>query len=284
MKAKTSSLNKVMADSFSAGTPTYMIFNTFQEYVFPRDEGRIDQSNIYKVLNDINVMYNQAMDTITPVVTAVGDSNATVAIASPFDFGTLPQAFSFTSDNCALHKSGDTIFVLFTWNIGPGYGVLQGCFNDSTGDIRVDVVDCVLYSDQNKYCTRLSISGNQITHHFTVKFVSADGIGTIAVSFVGTGVSKSDNTEDYFLIKYNYLTRDGATGITNHDARYYRFNVAANEDSLRAYPVNGFAKEDIADPRNYSSLLDTMTMFKLDGSDNATKLSDFANGSIKLTY
>jgi len=36
MKAKTSSLNKVMADSFSAGTPTYMIFNTFQEYVFPR--------------------------------------------------------------------------------------------------------------------------------------------------------------------------------------------------------------------------------------------------------
>lgn len=72
--------------------------------------------------------------------------------------------------------------------------------------------------------------------------------------------------------------------ITNHDARYYRFNVAANEDSLRAYPGNGFEKEDITDPRNYSSLLDTMTMFKLDGSDNATNLGDFANGSIKLTY
>jgi hypothetical protein len=287
LKTKAHSLSKSAIDTFSSGFPTFRIFNAFQEYVVSRDQGVIDQSNIYKVLNDVDGLFQNALDTTTPHNGTFGDSITNYTVESPFNFGTGPRKYSYISDHFALHKSGDTIFALLTWTwerAGENqktYGVTQSSFNNLTGEMLVDLVAFVDYTAMDDYCYRMYIQGNKLTHKFDFKYVGANGVTPSgAVSIIGSGISKSANNSDYFIIK---MIDDGQLKAYP-DGRYFKFTVTSNEDSLRAYAREGYEKSAIADPDGYLQKIDSMNFFALNGSDNAIKLTDFKNGSILLQH
>jgi hypothetical protein len=288
LKAKTNLLPKKSAmDTFHSGVPTYRIFNAFREYIESRDQGVIDQSNVYKVLSDVDGFIQNALDSTTPHTGTFGDSIAAYTVESPFNFGTVARKYSFVSDHFALQKSGDTIFSLLTWTwerAGENqktYGATQASFNNATGDMEVDLVALVDYTSMDDYCYRMYIHGNKVSHKFDFKYVGANGVTSSgAVSMIGSGISKSANNNDYFIIKM--IDNNQLTTFTN--GRYYKFSVSSNEDSLRAYAVTGYDKATIEDPDNYIQKIDSMNFWALNGSDNATKVSDFKNSSINLNH
>jgi hypothetical protein len=286
-KPKANSLLKSEADTFSSGIPTFRVFNAFQEYIESRDQGKIDQSNIYKVLSDVDGFFQNALDSTTPHMGTFGDSAVTYLVESPFNFGVSPRKYSYVSDHFALNKCGDTIFALltWTWHMTGGdqttYGVTQANFNNATGDLEIDLVALVDYTAMDDYCYRMYLHGNKISHRFDFKYVGANGVTTSgAVSMIGSGISKSANNNDYFLVKMI----DDNQLKTYPNGRYYKFSVASNEDSLMAYATNGYEKTDIDDPNGYLQIIDSLSFFALDGSNNAIKLADFKNSSILLQY
>lgn len=287
LKSKANSLLKSEVDTFSSGIPTFRVFNAFQEYIESRDQGKIDQSNIYKVLSDVDGFFQNALDSTTPHTGTFGDSTITYLVESPFNFGTNPRKYSYVSDHFALNRYGDTIFALLTWtwhrtgDDQTTYGVTQANFNNATGDLEIDLVALVDYTAMDDYCYRMYIHGNKISHRFDFKYVSANGVTPYgAISMIGSGISMSANSKDYFLIK---MIDDGQLK-TYSDGRYYKFSVASNEDSLRAYAMIGYEKADIDDPDGYLQKIDSLNFFALDGSNNAIKLADFKNGSVLLHH
>lgn len=292
--------------------PTYIIFNALREY----DSGStgFDHTNMYKVLYDAGVFYNNALTEIknlhtTYVLDTIGDSmviNDTVfnlegdslfPVKSPFDFGTGDKAYKYGNEWSALAKIKDRIYALLSWGgteeDGTSfYGVIESNFNEESGDIVLDVVNLVLYGSGEMYTNRMSLQGNEKTHYFTIRLAipRAEELKGKATSLIGTGVSKSDGSDDYFLLKVksNYFKKeiwdgDSVTYIPMFpEGRYYKFNANATEDSLRNYPNWGFSRDSIADPKGYLSILDTLEFFDLHGKDNPSTVNDFYKGKIKL--
>lgn len=283
----TSSTSAVRAvtTSWDSGNPAYEIFNAFQEYVFPRDEGVIDTSNVYKLLFEAGNSYDRAVDSAVELP-------ALTVIVSPFDFEDVAGSYTHASSNYALLKDGDTVHALLTWiwDEDPkfSYGVFKGDFNTATGDIELDMAYLVDYppdgdpdGGDSNYCLRTYISGNEDTHSFTLR---ASKVGTqdgyYAISMVGTGISRSDNPDNYFLLKI--IDNDNLSGYP--EGRYYKFSAGADETAFKAHPINGYAVGEFNDPDGYTAILDSMTFFSLDGSDHATSVSDFLNSDLVLKY
>jgi len=264
--------------SWDSGNPVYEIFNAFQEYTYPDDEGVIDVSNIYKLLFEAGNTYNNAVDDVTALTAAT-------AIASPFDFGNDTVSYTHASDSYALAKDGDTVSALLTWiwDESPkmSYGVIEGTFNETTGDLSLDMVYLVDYEGDSDYCLRMQISGNESTHQFTVKTSkTGSNEGSYSISMIGTGVSQSESEDDYFLLKI--IDNDNLGSYTS--GRYYKFSSSADEDTLRAHEIDGYALEDIVDPNGYADTIEAMTFFALDGSDHALTTDDFTSTDLTLDY
>lgn len=267
------------------GNPTYEIFNAFREYEFPRDEGVIDTSNVYKLLFEANHSYDDA-------VREVVELPELTVIDSPFDFGAVSRSYTHASSEYALSEDGDTVYALLTWiwDEDPkfSYGVFEGSFDTITGDVEVDMVYLVDYppggnpeGEDGDYCLRTYISGNEDTHFFTLR-TSKVGTGDsyYAISMIGTGISRSDNADDYFLMKI--IDNDNLSGYP--DGRYFKFPASADEGDLIGYSVFGYTLGEIDDPDNYAEILDGLEFFSLDGSDHATSTDDFLNSDLILEY
>lgn len=267
-----------VTSGWTSGNPAYEVFRLLQEYEYPRDEGIIDVSNIYKALWEAGVQYDNALDIVQelPVPTV---------ISPPFDFGNDPVTYTHASDHAALALDGDTIKALLTWiwDESPtmSYGVIEGSFNDTTGDIGLDMVYLVDYEGDSDYCLRTFIAGNKISHSFTLRTVKCGTAeGAYAISMIGAGISQSDNVGDYFLLK----AIDNGNLADFPEGRWFRALASANEDDLMAEPDTGSGLADIADPNNYAETINGLTFFALDGSDNATSVDDFLNSSLILDY
>lgn len=267
-----------LTTDWTSGNPVYEIFNAFQDYQYPEDEGVIDVSNIYKLLFEAGTQYSTAIDTVAELTTPA-------TITSPFDFGNTPRTYSYASDNYALEQDGDTTYALLTWiwDESPkmSYGVIEGSFNQTTGDLELHMVYLVDYESENDYCLRTYISGNEKTHQFTLKASKCGATeGSYAISIIGTGISESESADDYFLLKI--IDNDNLAAYP--EGRYYKFSSSADEDDLRAHPIDGFALAEVEDPNNYADTLDTLTFFALDGTDHATSVDDFSNSSLTLDF
>lgn len=260
------------AEDWSPKGPTFEIFNLLREYVYPRDEGILDMSNIYKFLFEVSEQYSIATILTEPL-------NSPKAIKSPYNFGTDPVTYTDASGHYALSRNGDTINALLTWIWNNNeYAVIEGSFNDTSGELSFNLAYLVDYEGDADFCIRTSVSGNKLTHNFTLKyFKCTTGEGGYILSAMGTGISRSENPNDYFLIKM--IDNDSLTS-----AKYYKFSASANEEELKNYPTQGYALSEIGDPENYASVLDSMSFFPLDMSEAPTSVSDFANPELTLNY
>lgn len=277
MLVKSVGVTKVTT-AWSSGNPVYEIFNAFREYQFPRDEGVIDVSNVYKLLFEAGNNYTSAL-------TEVELLPSPVTIAPPFDFGNTPKTYTDASETDALTSDEGTVDAILTWiwNESPkmSYGVLEGGFNEDTGDLTLDMAYLVDYEGPSDYCLRAFISGNDTTHEFTLKLAKFNsGSGAYAISMIGAGVSQSDNPDDYFLLKI--IDNDNLAEFP--EGRFFRFAASSSETELMAHPVNGYALEDVSDPNGYADTIGAMTFFALDGSDHATSVGSFSDSELKLQY
>jgi hypothetical protein len=287
---------KVSTD-WDSGNPAYEVFNVFRQYLYPQHDGIIDISNLYKLLYEAGSHYDNAIssssdsDTSENLEKADSDSTAVQELASateilpPFDFGNTARSYTHASNNYALSTDGDTVYAILTWiwDEDPtySYGVIEGSFNSTSGDLTLDMVYLVDYEGDSDYCLRTYITGNDTTHQFTVKLSKYNtGENAYAMSMIGTGVSQSDDENDYFLLKMK--DNDNLSEYTN--GRYFRFAADSDEDALAAASHLGYDYADIEDANNYADTLDGMTFFALDGSDHATSVSDFTNSDLTLDY
>ena len=281
--ATQSAVNAPQFRAFAFGTPTYEIFNTLREYINDRDEGVIGLSNIYKLLYQAGEFY----EGFAANPTALGTPTA---ISSPFDFGTSPVTYTHalnddsTDDHgYAIMQDGDTVYALLTWTVttpgtGKEYGVMEGNYNDVTGDVHINLVCFCDYDTPPDYCLRTELTGNANTHTFTLRIVKYNPPGGYAVTMVGTGVSQSSDSTDYFLFK---ISDDSYTN------RYYKFYASADEDDFIVFQENGYADASSVpggDPDGYDSILSGITPFALDGSDNARDVTDFTGSTVLLTF
>lgn len=292
-------LSLKITTEWESGNPAYEIFNVLREYEYPRDEGVIDVSNIYKLLFEAGTQYSNAVDEINSAGDSEGDSDSEDAsetkfavsselatpavVASPFDFGNDPVTYTHASDHYALALDGDAVQALLTWiwDESPtmSYGVLEGSFNGTTGDITLDMAYLVDYEGEDDYSLRTFVSGNKISHQFTLKIAKCGhSSGVCSTSMIGTGISRSDNAEDYFLMKII----DGDNLSDFPEGRWFKVPASATEDDLMALSGTGSDLADIADPNNYAEAIEELTFFALDGSDNATSVTDFESSDLIL--
>lgn len=275
LRAKAAVSGAVVVN-WDSGTPTYEIFNLLREYEYPRDEGVIDVSNIYKLLFEAGNNYSNAEAEVEELIEPL-------EMLPPFDFGNDPVIFTHAADSDALVVVDGRIEAILTWiwNETPtmSYGVLEGSYNEETGDIVLDMVYIVDYEGDNDYCLRMHISGNENTHEFTLKAAkrgSADD--SFAMSIIGSGVSMSDNEEDYFLIKMI----DNGQLSEFADGRYFKVSSSATESDLMELDPEGQGLSEIDDPDGHADVIETMDFIPLDGSEHALSVDDFDNVELNL--
>lgn len=272
--------------SDASGNPLYAAFNLLREFDPAIHEGVLDRSNLYKLLYDVG--------NLIPVYPKALENP--LAVESPFDFGNPSRTYTYGNDETltgegsyesisdyAMNIDGDKIeaLVTYVWREGDKFerGVFEAELNAASGDVNIDFVHLVLYPTGETYSNRAHITGNQNAHTFTVKYINAgvsdvDGTASVRASIVGTGVSKSEDASDYFLLKI--LTPSLA------EPSYYFCPAGVTEDEMRAYDWQGSDLATVDDPSDYATIVDGMAMFTID--DAILSEADFTGGSNSLRF
>jgi len=270
-------------------TPLGNIYSTLQDYVYPDDEGSIDMHNIYKVLTTSGQLYPDA----TTVASCVLFNER--EIASPYPLG-VTDAY-----NCAanVHTMADNYanayaikeatdgtkysLLPYKWASTPseqqGYGVLQGHYNATSGDLYLRMTHLTYYPNRSdSFSLRTHLEGNALTHTFALSTISNQpGSQTKWFRFVGKGVAKGTG---YFLVKY-----EDEAGTTA-GLGYYCIPASATLTDLEAINTaapNGYAASDpaLANCASYQTDVDNMT--QLTTAQTPMALSDFTDSSILLS-
>lgn len=228
------------APSFSS-MDMNLAFQLLRDYSFPADEGKIDMTNIYKVLFEAGGYLDDAptlCSTMTPTLDSVISSyvfseflehtyNCGGTRAESNDGNALndPKAYG---RSVAYKEVGNDKYMLATYKWAPdpaqqiAIGAIQTHFNSSTNDVELTFAQTVNYpidSDMggatgSGFVTRTTITGNSATHAFTLKIAMGDGKGT-GQALVGKGVSQGIG--NYFLMRNGlnyYCVPAGATEST----------------------------------------------------------------------
>lgn len=270
------------------GNPVYMLYDLLRNFEHPADEGRIDSHNLYKVLFDAGLMY--ASGATSPQ----NRSFAATSVASTFDFGTAPGAYTSGgakqetgSNNVVYSKSwayrvdGTRTSALLTWiyDISPTHqerGVTEATFDETTGEIELNMANFVWYSDTEWFSIRTWVTGNTFTHAFTLKGLNRgrSAYGESHASFAGGGVSRGAG--EYFLFDVHVVNNGTDEGVF-----HYKVPADAGEDSLRTLAATGIPGgfDEGNDPRNYRARV-PVTRFA--AADGAESMARFANGNMLL--
>lgn len=197
------SLFKVTAQSTSewgAGNPLYTVYFSLREFVSARDEGKVDRSNVYKLLTDVDTVFASA----TVEVQTITEQEITPPF-SRLQKQTCDKLHNDTANKRALAlKETDTLVnavMSWIWTDSPTkneYGVASATFNKSTNDLTVDMsysVDYDITSTETDYNLHGYISGNAAQNTFQYKYIIGD------CQIVGQGVSRGAG--NYMLIKYS---------------------------------------------------------------------------------
>lgn len=245
--------SKISSASISDAT-MLLAFNMLRDYNYPNDEGKIDMTNIYKVMSEAGRSLDDAESMVSPMSEAA-DSSLSPYIFSDFLGHTYTSGTATQSDatgygsSIAYKKSGDDQYMLSSYKWAPdaaqqiGLGVIQTKFNDTTKDISLLFAQTVKYpagstmggANGNYFSTRMRVEGNSETHAFEIKFCMSSMNNTLP-SVVGKGISQGEG--NYFLMRSGnsyYCIPAGATEttlgtITPTDLANVSSNCAAYKD------------------------------------------------------
>ncbi len=250
------------------GNPLYEMFSILRDYNNETDEGTVGTENIYKTLFQTGQFFDATQES--------GDTIPDQVITSPFDFGNGDVNYNIAvnddtdQNGFAIKKDGDINYALFGWHKEytneSEWGVLQGNYDKSTGDLSVDLVS--FSNAQNPYAMRIEIEGNDSTHQFTIRLMKHTE-GGYTISVVGHGISKGEG--NYFLFK----VRDWENNTPNITDKYYCFNATATEDTLKTMNYLG-SETVISECADYQSTVDRLNFFTLD--DLPQSAADFNKG------
>lgn len=189
---------------WGTGNPLYAVYYSLREYVFPRDEGIVDRSNLYKLIKDVDTVYSG----ISPYAQNITEQE----ITPPFN-----QLSALTADKAindednkmaiALKDDGSLVNAVQTWiwTDSPSkeeVGVARLSFNRSNNRLNVQMtysVDYDLSSTEADYCSRCNVSGDALANEFEYKYIIGNQSMTSA-QIVAKGVSRGAG--NYMLFKY----------------------------------------------------------------------------------
>ena len=248
-------------------------FQLLRNYTYPDDEGKVDMTNIYKVLWEASHYIDDAAMMCSPI-SAVTDSAIAPYPFSDFlghtyDCGGSQAESGGYGSSAAYRASGDDRYMLVSYKWAPdatqqiAIGVIQASYNDVTKDVSLIFAQAVNYpagstmggSTGNGFATRTRITGNSATHAFELKML------TQMASLVGKGISQG--TGNYFLI------RNGTD--------YYCLPAGATETDLAAIAPTDLANVS-ANCESYKTAVSTMTPYDISTDVPNIDLSDFNHG------
>lgn len=274
------SVGSVSVNALTPGSAGYEIYNLMRDYNNETDDGVIDMTNMYKMLYEAGNGYENAVNGCSSV--------AEVEIDAPYDLGLTDTydcrgATGTMSDNYAYgfairEESAGTKHVLvgFRWAPTPAeqlsHGVMQGTYNETTGDLNIRALNNVVYPSSSGFTVRTHIEGNKDTHAFTLNSI----VGTLnaghtaymgSYTIVGKGVSRGAG--NYFLFKIG--------------TDYYCIKADATETDLESLTPATPVELASGDCSTYKDAVDDIT--PLTTSELPKTIADFTNntaGSILL--
>jgi predicted small lipoprotein YifL len=236
----------MVAKAWTLGGPVFEMYRMFQEY--EPDDPNIGLENIYKLVYQAGQFFNDCQ--------SIGTSIDDTLMTSPFPFGRMDNTYNKvlvqeTGDTrgnyFATKKEGTINYGLLSWYIYVSAaqierGILQGSYDEGTGDLNIDLVCFVDYTgdvvNPSKYSLRTHLEGNAQTHNFS-KLITGKwnyfpeetpGYGYCAW-YVGSGVSRG--VGNWFLFKVadnNTLAEPG---------RYFEFPAEASVTTLQGISEDG---------------------------------------------
>lgn len=187
------------AASWESGGPLYRVYFSLREFLASRDEGRVDRSNLYKLLIDVDSVFSGLSGSAAPI--------ATQEVTPPF--AALPKVTCDKAKNdtagkkaIAMTETSAEVNAIITWiwsdsSTKEEYGIASIKYGKLTHDITIDMtysVDYDLSSTATDYNLRCYVTGNTGTNSFEYKYlVGDDGI-------VAKGISRGAG--NYMLFKY----------------------------------------------------------------------------------
>jgi hypothetical protein len=176
-----------------------LIFQTLRDYQYPRDEGQVDATNIYKVLLEAGNEFERDFPELAPITEK--------AVASPFDFGPFTVADTYDRAKngiggnqtfMAARQAGTDRHLLVAQASGDVSWITQGVHHGESKDLELNSMMVVRYSSGSMagdvYGIRSWIKGNEATHTFTFRFLqfsyNHSGDMRYYYSVIGTGVSQ----------------------------------------------------------------------------------------------
>ncbi|MEK6744054.1 MAG: hypothetical protein AABZ15_10600 [Nitrospirota bacterium] len=229
--ATVSAAPKMKSGIFSAATFTdpamNLAFQLLRNYTYPADEGKIDMTNIYKVLFEAGGYLDDAPMLCSSMSLTADSFISSYAFSDFLNHsyncgGTRAESGGYGT-SVAYQASGSDKYMLATYKWAPTpasqitIGAIQAHFDSTTKDVQLTFAQTVSYPPSGGFVTRTTISGNSATHAFELKIALDNGSGT-GKSIVGKGVSQGAG--QYFLM------RDGAN--------YYCLPAGATETDLRS--------------------------------------------------
>ncbi|OGW33351.1 MAG: hypothetical protein A2X58_11425 [Nitrospirae bacterium GWC2_56_14] len=263
------------APSFS--DPAMMVaFQLLRNYSYPADEGKIDMSNIYKILWEAGGKLDDAKYLCSSM------TSTTDSAISPYLFSDF-LGHSYTcggnidesvqpgyGSSFAYEETGTLRKMLASYKWAPdvaqqiAIGTIQASYDDTTKNVELIFAQAVNYPagstmggpSGSGFATRARITGNSDTHDFELKMFTG------STSLVGKG--KSQGAGNYFLI------RDGSN--------YFCIPAGATETDLAGMqPMNQTDANASPNCGVYATAVTAMTSYT--GADLPNiDLSDFNNG------
>ena len=248
-------------------------FQLLRDYTYPTDEGKVDMTNMYKVLYEAGRYLDEAPSICSTI------SPATDASISPYAFsdflghtydcgGSQAESGGYGS-SVAYKASGSDKYMLASYKWAPdaaqqiAIGVIQASYNDTTKEVSLIFAQAVNYpagstmggAGGSGFATRARITGNSGTHTFELKMLTQNA------SLVGKGISQGAG--NYFLI------RNGSD--------YYCLPAGATEDDLGVVTKTDVAGVD-ANCASYTADVSAATPYDVNTDLPKIDLSDFNLG------
>ena len=274
------SAGSISVSALTPGSAGYNIYNLMRDYNNDTDNGVVDMTNMYKMLYEAGNGYANAVEGCSTV--------DEVEINAPYDLGLTDTyncrgANGTMSDNYAYgyaireETSGlKHVLVGFRWAPTPAeqlsHGVMQGTYNETTGDLNIHALNNVVYPNNAGFTVRTHINGNKDTHAFTLSSIvgqlnTGHTAYTSSYTIVGKGVSRGDG--NHFLFKI--------------EADYYCIEADATEADLES--LTPATPEDLATGPCSVYKADVDGITPLETSELPKTIADFKNntdGSILL--
>jgi len=179
--------------------PLYSVYYSLREFLSSRDEGKVDRSNLYKLLIDVDSVFSGLSSSAVPITEQ--------EITPPFDKlekVICDKAYNDTSGKkaIAMKETTDEVNAIITWIWSDAankeeYGIATIKYDKNTNDITVDMtysVDYDISTSATDYNLRCYVKGNAATNAFEFKYIVGNN------TIVAKGVSKGAG--NYMLFKY----------------------------------------------------------------------------------